>query len=111
MNLHKEIHFEVEVCEYLSAHGWLYAEADAASYDRALAVFPADVLTWAQEAQPKAWDALTKNHGAQAGDVMLARLREQVNGGAYKPWRHHLRGVYCDSQSEDAGTVWPQTQS
>jgi type I restriction enzyme R subunit len=79
MDLHKEIRFEEEVCEHLAAHGWLYAEGDAAHYDRALALYPADVLAWVQEAQPKAWEALTKNHDAQAGEVLLARLREQLN--------------------------------
>jgi len=32
-----------------------------------------------QETQRDAWKALTKNHGAQACEVLLARLREQVN--------------------------------
>ena len=30
MSLHKEINFEDEICEHLAAHGWLYAEGDAA---------------------------------------------------------------------------------
>ncbi len=30
MSLHKEINFETEICEHLAAHGWLYAEGDAA---------------------------------------------------------------------------------
>jgi type I restriction enzyme R subunit len=77
-DLHREISFEDEVCEYLAAHGWLYAEGDAAHYSRALALFPADVLAWVQGSYLKAWDALAKNHGAQARDVLLARLREQV---------------------------------
>jgi len=34
MSLHKEINLEVEICQHLGAHGWLYAEGDAASYDR-----------------------------------------------------------------------------
>lgn len=79
MSLHKEISFETEVCDYLAANGWLYIEGDAAHYDRALALFPPDVLAWVQETQPKAWDALTKNHGMQAAEVLLARLREQLN--------------------------------
>src|ERR1017187_940016 len=79
MSLHKEISFETEVCEHLAVQDWLYAEGDAAKYDRALAFFPADVLAWVQQAQPKAWEALTKNHGAYAGEVLLARLREQLN--------------------------------
>ena len=38
-----------------------------------------DVLYWVQETQPKAWDALTKNHGAQAAETLLGRLRESLN--------------------------------
>ena len=34
MNLHQEHHFEREICAHLAAHGWLYAEGDAAHYDR-----------------------------------------------------------------------------
>jgi type I restriction enzyme R subunit len=79
MNLHKEISFESEICEHLASHGWLYAEGDATGYDRTRALFPADVLAWVQAAQPKAWETLTKNHGAKAGDTLLARLRDQLD--------------------------------
>ena len=79
MSLHKEINFEREICDHLASNGWLYAEGDAAAYDRALALFPADVLAWVQAAQPQAWEALTKNHGAQAGDTLLARLHDQID--------------------------------
>ncbi|HQT00211.1 MAG: type I restriction endonuclease subunit R [Hydrogenophilales bacterium 16-64-46] len=79
MSLHKEISFETEICQHLADHGWLYAEGDAAGYDRARALFPADVLAWVQATQPKAWETLTKNHGAQAGETLLARLRDQLD--------------------------------
>jgi type I site-specific restriction-modification system R (restriction) subunit len=79
MSLHKEIHFEAEICEYLANHGWLYAESDAANYDRARALFPADVLAWVQATQPQAWETLSKNHGAQAAETLLARLRDQLD--------------------------------
>jgi type I restriction enzyme, R subunit len=78
-SLHKEINFENEICDYMAASGWLYAVGDAANYDRARALFPADVVAWIQATQPKAWDALTKNHGAQATDVVLGRLRDALN--------------------------------
>ena len=29
MSLHQELSFEIEICEHLTAHGWLYAEGDA----------------------------------------------------------------------------------
>jgi type I restriction enzyme R subunit len=79
MSIHKEISFETEICQHLVDHGWLYAEADAEGYDRARALFPADVLTWVQDTQPKAWETLTKNHGTQAGETLLARLRDQLD--------------------------------
>ena len=79
MSLHKEIHFETEICGHLSANGWLYAEGDVAGYDRARAIFPEDVLAWVKATQPKAWEILAKNHGPQAGETLLSRLRDQLD--------------------------------
>ena len=79
MSLHNEISFEVEICEYLAGQGWQYADKDAAEYDRKLALFPADVLAWVQATQTAAWEALTKNHGAAAGDTLLSRLRQSID--------------------------------
>ena len=79
MSLHKEIGFETEICQHLVTHGWLYAEGDAAGYDRARALFPSDVLAWVQATQLKAWEVMVKNHGGKAGDTLLARLRDQLD--------------------------------
>lgn len=79
MNLHKEINLEKEICQHLADHGWLHADGDASRYDKARALFPEDVLAWVQVTQPKAWEALTKNHGAAAGETLLARLRDQLD--------------------------------
>jgi len=79
LSLHKEISFETEICDTLAARGWLYAEGDAKQYDRARALFPADVITWVQETQPRAWEALSKNHGASAEAVLLDRLRKSLD--------------------------------
>ena len=79
MSLHKEINFEVDICDHLAAHGWLYADGDASKYDRAKALFPEDVLAWVQATQPKAWDAIVKNHGASAAETLLKRLRDQID--------------------------------
>ena len=79
MSLHKEISFENEICNTLAAQGWLYAEGDAKQYDRARTLFPADVIAWVQETQPKAWEALSKNHGASAETILLDRLRKSLD--------------------------------
>ncbi|MFN7812210.1 MAG: type I restriction endonuclease subunit R, partial [Planctomycetia bacterium] len=79
MSTHKEIAFEEEICEHLGAYGWVYVEGDASKYDRARALFPEDVLAWVQTTQAPAWEALVKNHGAQAGETLLTRLRDSIN--------------------------------
>ena len=79
MSLHKEFSFETEICEHLAQHGWLCGKDDAASYDRARALFPADVMAWVQNTQPKAWETLVKNHGPKAEETLLNRLRDQMN--------------------------------
>jgi type I restriction enzyme R subunit len=56
------------ICQYLAVHGWLYSEGGCDGlYDRAQALFPADVLAWVQETQPKAWEALVKKEPWWAG--------------------------------------------
>jgi hypothetical protein len=73
MSLHKEISFETEICDSTwPSHGWLYAEGDAAA-TTGHGALPADVLAWVQATQPKAWETLTKNHGAQAGNTAAGR--------------------------------------
>jgi type I restriction enzyme R subunit len=79
MSLHKEISFEAEVCQQLAANEWLCAEGDAAKYDRARVLFPEDVLAWIQTTQPQAWEAIVKNHGAQAADTLLTRLSSSLD--------------------------------
>lgn len=79
MSIHKESSFEVEICDYLAAHGWLYDPKDAALYDRARAVYAPDLIEWIKTTQTKAWEALTKNHGANAEAVLLDRLRKQMD--------------------------------
>jgi type I restriction enzyme R subunit len=78
-DLHKEINFETQICDYLAEHGWMYSLNDAVSFDRTQSLFPPDVFAWVQTTQPTAWQALEKNHGAQASEVLLNRLRDSIN--------------------------------
>ncbi len=79
MNLHREHHFEREICEHLGRNGWLYAEGDAAHYDRANALFLPDVLAWIEATQPESWQALSKTHGLQVGQRLAERLRKNID--------------------------------
>lgn len=79
MAIHNEIEFENDICTHLAAQGWLYAENDYTGYDRARALFPADVLAWMQATQPQAWETLGKNNGAAAEAMLLDRIRKQLD--------------------------------
>ena len=112
MSLHKEINFEVEICGHLAANGWYYVDGDAAKYDRARALFPDDVLAWVQATQPKAWDAITKNHGTHAAETLLARLRDQIDQrGMLDVLRHGIEmlGLREKLSSPNSNRLWPST--
>lgn len=79
MSLHQEIAFENEICAHLGAKGWLYEPTSAASYDRARALFPSDLVAWIVATQPQAWETLRKNHGAAAEAMLLDRLRKELD--------------------------------
>jgi type I restriction enzyme, R subunit len=79
MNLHQEHHFEREICAHLAAHGWLYAEGDAAKFDRASGLFLPDLLVWVEATQPESWQRLSKTHGAALPQVLADRLRKNMN--------------------------------
>jgi type I restriction enzyme R subunit len=89
MSLHKEVSFESEICTYLATNTWLYTEGDNALYDRARAIFSADLLAFVQATQPKAWTTLVSNHGPSATDTVLNRLRDQLNQRGTLDVLHH----------------------
>jgi type I restriction enzyme R subunit len=84
--IHSEFAFETEICADLGAAGWLYTpptvgvlSLDAKLYDRAAALFPADLQTWIEATQPDAWKKLQKSHGPNALAEVIARLRKTLD--------------------------------
>ena len=71
---HHESSFEVEICEHLAAHGWLYSPKDA-GYDRELALFPEDVFGWLADTQP---EQLAKRVKPDLTGEALAKARQGV---------------------------------
>ena len=63
--------------------GWLYADGDAARYDRGRALFPTDVLAWVQSTQPQAsktdGSSCDRCRGLQpAASIFLLRTRSPL---------------------------------
>ena len=79
MNLHQEHHFEREICQHLAANGWLYAEGDAAGYDRQHALFLPDLLAWIEATQPDSWQRLVKTHGESVSQRLAERIRKNLD--------------------------------
>jgi type I restriction enzyme, R subunit len=79
MSLHKEVHFESEICEHLAAYGWLYDEGDAALCDRAHGLFLPDLMAWVEATQGDSFLRLTKTHGAGLPSVLAERVRKNLN--------------------------------
>ena len=79
MALHREIHFEETICAHLAANGWLYADADAALFDRVNGLFLPDLLAWVEATQPDNWQRLNKTHGAALPQVLAERVRKNLN--------------------------------
>jgi len=79
MQLHREIHFEDEICQTLAAQGWRYDANDATNYDRARALYPADLVAWVQQTQPAVWQSIAKTHGAHAIDHLCTQVRMQLD--------------------------------
>jgi type I restriction enzyme R subunit len=77
MSKHKEIKFEEEVVEHLTAHDW--HEGHAAGYSRELALYLPDVQEWFSETQPDEWAKIEKTHGAATPQVLAKRLSEVMD--------------------------------
>jgi len=77
--LHKEFHFEAAICEHLLANGWLYAEGDAANYDKQNSLYMPDLLAWLEVTQPDSLQRLNKTHGAATAKNLAERVRKNLN--------------------------------
>ncbi|MES2299481.1 MAG: DEAD/DEAH box helicase family protein [Pseudomonadota bacterium] len=78
-SLHKELHFEAAICEHLTANGWLYAEGDAAKYDKQNAIYVPDLLAWVEATQQESWQRLHKTHGSAMSKNLAERVRKSLN--------------------------------
>lgn len=79
MSLHKEIHFESDLCAAMAARGWLYVEKDGEGFDRANGLYLPDLIAWLEETQPQAWALVTKNHGGEAAKRVAERIRKGLD--------------------------------
>ncbi|MBB1512353.1 type I restriction endonuclease subunit R [Tessaracoccus sp. MC1627] len=85
---HLESVLETEIAEHLAANGWLYSPTDA-GYDRALALFPEDVLGWFEDTQPAEYAKVVRPSDSQlrqeaAKALLLKRLAKALDNDPFK---------------------------
>ena len=78
--------FEIEIAEYLAAHGWEYSPNDT-GYDRARALYPADLFAWLEATQPEEF-AKVVTIGSTAEAKQRAHLLDTVVKRLDKPMTH-----------------------
>ena len=101
-DLHQEHHLEAEICACLSAHGWLYAEGDAARFDRARGLFLPDMLAWLVATQAQSWQRLATTHGAALPSVLAERVRRSLDERGAGP---AVRGPARQVRDRASGTL------
>lgn len=112
--------FEVEIAEYLAAHGWEYSPTDD-GYDRARALFPEDVFAWLEATQPdelaKVVTAGSTAEAKQRGhllDTIVKRLDKPMThgGGTLNVLRRplpHINATFRMCQFAPATSLNPKT--
>ncbi|MGR6861891.1 hypothetical protein ACU5EH_17080 [Aliivibrio salmonicida] len=56
----KEKAFQNDILEQMQSHGWLLGESN--KYNKALALYPEDVIAFAKASQPQQWEQLAKHY-------------------------------------------------
>lgn len=88
----KELNFEAAIEQGLVDRSW--EKRVAADYDRALCLDPEKVINFVIATQPKEWEKLKAQHGADVRDRFLKRLSREIE---YRGALSVLRGEVKDT--------------
>lgn len=87
---HSEAAFETVIEHHLLGHGYVAVSRDG--FDRERAVFPAVVLGFIQDTQPKEWAKLEALHGPKTGEQILTDLCKWMHAnGSLATLRHGFK--------------------
>src|SRR5882672_8002779 len=73
----KEKTFESELEERLLSNGWL--KGDDKNYDKALALYPIDLIAFVKETQPAEWEKFRTWHNGDTEQMFLSRVADQLD--------------------------------
>lgn len=89
---HKENQFETEIVNYLTSTSWI--EGTSQGYDKELAIYPDDLLTFIKTTQAQAYEKMAKREGAKVDDVLCKFVANELDKkGSLYYFRHDLKYI------------------
>lgn len=76
--VHTEVHLEDEITGYLTAEGRGWFSGTSEGYDKALALYPDDVIGWIRDSQPAYYEKIKATHNGATDGVILDRLKKSI---------------------------------
>jgi len=77
MAKHKEIVFETEIVQHLTTHDWL--EGKSEGYDKALALYPEDVVSFIKNTQPEAYEKFAKRYATDTDQHLVKEVAKNLD--------------------------------
>lgn len=92
MSKHKEITFETEIVEYLTNHNWV--EGSSEGYDKSLALYTEDLITYIQTTQPSEYEKFSKRHQSNTDTALCRHVASMMDKqGSLYFLRHELKEI------------------
>ncbi len=89
---HKERQFQIEIVQHLTSHNWV--EGEASGYDKELALYPADIISYIKSTQPEAYEKMQKREGAKTDAVLCSHIASEMDKhGSLHYFRNELKYV------------------
>ena len=77
MSKHKERQFQIEIVQHLTSHN--YVEGDASGYDRELALYSDDLISYIKTTQPQAYEKMQKREGVKTDKVLCNHVAKEMD--------------------------------
>lgn len=77
MSKHKERQFQIEIVQHLTSNN--YVEGDSSGYDRELALYSDDLISYIKSTQSQAYEKMQKREGTKTDTVLLKHVAKEMD--------------------------------
>ena len=77
MGKHKERQFQTEIVQHLTSNG--YIEGEPSHYDRELALYPDDIISYIKSTQPQAYEKMQKREGIKTDEILCKHIAKEMD--------------------------------